>query len=49
MDGKDGAGNDLRMFPEEMLALARQTAELLVRRLEKVLGRESSGEILRIN
>ena len=30
MTGNDGVGNDLRMLPEQMLALAHQTAELLV-------------------
>ena len=36
MTGNNGVGNDLRMLPEEMLALAHQTAELLVRRIENL-------------
>jgi hypothetical protein len=39
MIGNEGAGNDLRMLPEQMLALARQTAELLVQRIENLPGK----------
>ena len=42
--GSDGGvGDDLRMAPEEMLALARRTAELLVQRIEN-LPREGAWE-----
>ena len=41
MIGNDGDGNDLRMLPEQMLALARQTAELLVQRIESLPGEDA--------
>ena len=36
--GDGGAGGDLSMSPEQMLELARQTAELVVRRIENLPG-----------
>ncbi len=36
--GDGGAGGDLSMSPEQMLELARQTAELLVQRIESLPG-----------
>ena len=47
-DNNDGVGSDLQMSPEQMLALARQTAELVVQRI-KNLPREGawSGEFRR--
>ena len=41
MIGNDGDGNDLRMLPEQMLALASQTAELLVQRIENLPGEDA--------
>ena len=37
-DGNDGVGGDLQMSPEQMLTLARQTAELVVQRIENLPG-----------
>ena len=36
--GDGGVKNDLSMSPEQMLELARQTAELVVRRIENLPG-----------
>ncbi len=39
--GNDGVGSDLRMLPEQMLALARQTAELVVQHIENLPGEDA--------
>ncbi len=47
-DGNDGVGNDLQMSPEQMLTLARQTAELIVQRIKNLPGESAwAGEFRR--
>ncbi|MXW15928.1 MAG: aminotransferase class I/II-fold pyridoxal phosphate-dependent enzyme [Rhodothermaceae bacterium] len=47
-EGNDGIGSDLWMSPEQMLTLARQTAELVVQRIENLPGQGAwAGEFRR--
>ncbi len=40
-ESEEGAGSDLQMAPEQMLALARKAVELLVERIERLPGRDA--------